>query len=203
MKLMKQVPNSVKFEKYRQNKGKSVIMMMVVVDEEGEEDEDEDEEGEEDQLNRGARAGLKHRAWRSSCRARHSVERDMSSELRRRGTFRICSGVSVTAVSISAKTSLVRRLFSGWEWSGAPRRSCLSFVLMLSSDQSGRIGSISRGFSALLEPSQRHDPWCTEGIKSTIQRLFEQSSAIISIHHHHRDDQVTCTRRAAQSAPDN
>ena len=36
--------------------------------------------------------------------------------------------------------------------SGAPRRSCLSFVLILSSDQSGRIASISRGF----RPSSSH-----------------------------------------------
>ena len=57
--------------------------------------------------------GLKHRAWRSSWSARHSVERDMSSELCRRSTLRVCRGVSVTAASISARTSLVRRRFSG------------------------------------------------------------------------------------------
>ena len=97
-------------------------------------------------INPDARTGLKHRAWRSSCNARHSVERDMSSELSRRSTVGVCRGVSVTAVSILAKTSLVRRRFSGRDSSGAARRSCLSFVLMLSSDQSGRIARISRGF---------------------------------------------------------
>ena len=97
-------------------------------------------------VSRGARTGTKHRAWRSSCRARHSVERDMSSELCRRSTLRVCRGVSVTETSISARASLVRRLFSGREWSGAPQRSSLIFVLMLSSDHSGRNASISRGF---------------------------------------------------------
>ena len=39
-------------------------------------------------VNLGAQTGLKHRmAWRSSCNAHHSVERDMSSELCRRNTF--------------------------------------------------------------------------------------------------------------------
>ena len=80
------------------------------------------------------------------------VERNMSSELCRRSTLRVCSGVSVTAVSISAKTSLVRRRFSGRDWSGAPRRRCLLFVLMLSSDQSGRNARISRAF----RPSSSH-----------------------------------------------
>ena len=73
-------------------------------------------------VNRGARTGLKHRAWRSSCRARHHVERDMSSELCRRSTLRVCRGVSVTAVSISARTSLVRRRFSRRDSSDVPRR---------------------------------------------------------------------------------
>ena len=75
----------------------------------------------------------------SSFRARHSVERDMSSELCRWSTLRVCRGVSVTATSISANTSVIRSRFSGRDSSGAPRRSCLIFVLMLSSDQSGRI----------------------------------------------------------------
>ena len=68
--------------------------------------------------------------WRSSCSARHSVGSDMSSELRRRSTLRVCRGVSVTDVSISANTSVVRRRFSGRDSSGAPRRRCLSFVLI-------------------------------------------------------------------------
>ena len=76
-------------------------------------------------VNRGARTGLKHRAWRS----RHNVERDMSSELCRRSTLTVCRGVSVTATSISVRTSLVRHLFSGRDLSGAPRRNCLIFVL--------------------------------------------------------------------------
>ena len=97
-------------------------------------------------VNLGARAGLKHRAQRSSCRARHSIERDMSSELCRRSTLRVCRGVSVTAVSISARTSLARRRFSGRDSSDAPRRRSLIFALMLSSDQSGRNARISRGF---------------------------------------------------------
>ena len=59
-------------------------------------------------VNRGARTGLKHRAWRSSCGARHNVERDISSELCRRSTLRVCRGLSVTATSISARTSLGR-----------------------------------------------------------------------------------------------
>ena len=41
---------------------------------------------------------------------------------------------------------------SGCDLSGAPRRSCLSFDLMLSSDQSGRNARISRGF----RPSSSH-----------------------------------------------
>ena len=89
-------------------------------------------------VNRGARTGLKHRAWRSSCSACHTVERDMFSELCRRSTLRVCRGVSVTATSISARSSLDRRLFSGRDWSGAPPLSCLIFVLVVSSDQSGR-----------------------------------------------------------------
>ena len=43
-------------------------------------------------VNLGARTGLKHRAWRSSYSARHSVERDMSSEPCRRSTLRVCLG---------------------------------------------------------------------------------------------------------------
>ena len=35
-------------------------------------------------------------------------------------------------VHVSAKTSIDRHHFSGRAWSGAPRRSCFSFVLMLS-----------------------------------------------------------------------
>ena len=97
-------------------------------------------------VNLGARTGLKHRARRSSCRARHSVERDVSCELCRRSTLRVCRGVSVTAVSISARTSLARRRFSGRGSSDAPRRRCLIFALMFSSDQSGRNARISRGF---------------------------------------------------------
>ena len=57
----------------------------------------------------------------------------------RRSAPRVCRGVSVSATTISANTSVVRRRFSGRDSSGAPRRSCLIFVLMLSSDQSGRI----------------------------------------------------------------
>ena len=53
---------------------------------------------------------------------------------------------------ISANTSVVRRRFSGRDSSGAPRRGCLSFVLMLPSDQSGRNARISRGF----RPSTSH-----------------------------------------------
>ena len=41
-------------------------------------------------VNRSARTGMKQRAWRSSCNARHNVERDMSSELCRRSTLRVC-----------------------------------------------------------------------------------------------------------------
>ena len=91
-------------------------------------------------VNLGARTGLKH----------HNVERDVSSELCRRSTLRVCRGVSVPAVSIWAKTSVVRRRFSGRDWSGAPRRSCLIFVLMLSSDHSGRNARISRGITPSL-----------------------------------------------------
>ena len=86
--------------------------------------------------------------WRSSCRARHNVAGDMSSELCRRSTLRVCRGVFVTAVSIS----LVRRHFSGRDWSGALRRRCLSFALMLSSEQSDRIARISRGFRSPRAP---------------------------------------------------
>ena len=103
-------------------------------------------------VNRGARTGLKHHAWRSSCRARHNVERDISSEVCRRSTLRVCRGISVTATSISANTSVVRRRFSGRDSSVAPRRRCLIFVLMLSSDQSGRNARISRG----CRPSSSH-----------------------------------------------
>ena len=38
-------------------------------------------------VNRGARTGLKHHAWRSSCNARHNVERDNSIGLCRRSIF--------------------------------------------------------------------------------------------------------------------
>ena len=96
-------------------------------------------------VNLGARTGLMHRARRSSCIARHSVERDMSCEHCRRSTLRVCRGVSVTAVSISARTSLARRRFSGRDSSDAPRRRCLIFALF-SSDQSGRNARISRVF---------------------------------------------------------
>ena len=72
-------------------------------------------------VNLGARTGLKYRAWRSLCSARHKVKRDMSSELCRRSMLRVCRGASVTATSISARTSLVRRRFSGRDPSGAPR----------------------------------------------------------------------------------
>ena len=108
----------------------------------------------------GVEIGQCGRSWRAvraetlrlGCNARHNVDRDMSSELCRRSTFSVCSGVSVTAVLTSAKISLVRRRFSGRDWSGAPRRRCLIFVLKLSSDQSGRNARISRGFRPLIEP---------------------------------------------------
>ena len=103
-------------------------------------------------VNRDARTGFKHRAGRSSRCARHSVERDMFNELCLRSTLGVCRGVSVAAVSISADTSVFRRRLSGRDWSGAPRRSCLIFVLMLSSDKSGRIAHTSRGF----RPSTSH-----------------------------------------------
>ena len=103
-------------------------------------------------VNLGARTALKHRAWRSSCNARHNVERDMSSELCRPSTLRVCRGVSVTGTSISAKTSLVRRRFSGRDSSGAPRRSCFSFVLMLSQRPVWPHRTHLAWFSALIEP---------------------------------------------------
>ena len=61
-------------------------------------------------VNLGARTGWKHRAWRSS-------------ELCRRSTLSVCRGVSVTAVSILARTSLV----SGRDWPREPRRSYFSW----------------------------------------------------------------------------
>ena len=115
------------------------------------------------------RTGLKHRAWRSSCRARHKVKRDMSSELCWRSTLRVCRGVSVTAASISAKTSVYRRRFSGRVSSGAPRRSCLSFDLMVPRPRWPYCVHFSTVFSPpratdateqrLPLPSQCHDPW--------------------------------------------
>ena len=81
-----------------------------------------------------------------------NVDDEEKKEMKKESTLRVCRGVSFTAVSISAKASLVRRRFSGRGSSGAPRRSCLSFDLMLSSDQSDRIARISRGPPALIEP---------------------------------------------------
>ena len=147
-------------------------------------------------VNLGVRTGSKHRAGRSSCRAGHNVERDMSSELCRRSTIRSCRGVSVSAVSISARTSLVRRRLSGRDSSGAPRRRCLSFVLMLSSDQSGCIARIARGFRpSTPRLMMQKFPHVKENIKNCLNNHYD---------HHRRDGQHTCTRRAAQkSAPDN
>ena len=98
-----------------------------------------------------SRTGLKHRAWRFSCRARHNVECDRSSELCRRSTLRVCRGVSVTATSNSANTSVIRRRFSGRDSSGAHRRRCLIFVLMLSRPVWPQCTHLA-WFSALLEP---------------------------------------------------
>ena len=142
-------------------------------------------------VNLDARTGLTHHAWRTSCSARHSVERDISSELCRRSTLKVCRGVSVTAVSISARTSLVRRRFSGQDWSGAPRRSFLSFVLMLSSDQSGSIARISRVFGPpraagtavqrlALPNATTHDAKVQRKIKNCLNN------------DHHLDGQLTC-----------
>ena len=129
--------------------------------------------------------GLEARAWRCSCSARHSVERDMSSELCRRSTLRVCHGFSVAAVSTSARTSLVRRRFSGRDWSGAPRRSCLIFVLMLSSDQSGR----NAWFSAVHEPLAKlgnvlHCPRPMTRELQTRERSSEEIKNCLSNHQH-------------------
>ena len=53
-----------------------------------EEQEEENEEEGFSAVNLSARTSLKHHGWRSSCKARHNVERYMSSELCRRSTFR-------------------------------------------------------------------------------------------------------------------
>ena len=142
-------------------------------DGDGDEDEDEDESGGGGRVTEGRRrerGGKKRRdreAKGKKIRTRTPNTYPMSCADEARS---VCRGVSVTAVSIWARTSLVRRRFSGRDWSGAPRRSCLIFVLMLSSDQSGRNASISRGFrpstshwrgaaeQRLALPSQRHDP---------------------------------------------
>ena len=65
------------------------------------------------QANLGAQTGLKHRAWRSSCRARHSVERKNVSERVRWIMPNVWRDASFTTVPISAKTLQVRCLFSG------------------------------------------------------------------------------------------
>ena len=155
-------------------------------------------------VNRGARAGLKHRACgERPCNARHSVERDMSSELCRRIMSRVWRGVSVTAVSISAK-NLTRSpplQRTGLVWSTTTqllelRLDALQRPVWLHRTHYAWFFGSPRATGAAEQrpalPSQRHDPWCTEGIKSTIQRLFEQSSASIII----VMTRLTCTRRA-------
>ena len=152
-------------------------------------------------VNRGARTSLKHRGSRSSCNARHSVERDMSSELCRRSSLRVCRCVSVTATPISANTSVARRRFSRRDSSGAPRRRCLIFVLMLSS-QSGRIARISRGFRfswSHWRRSQRHDPWVQK--LQTRERSKEEVKNCLSTHHHPSSSIVVMASSRARNAP--
>ena len=113
--------------------------------------------------------------------ARHNVERDMSSELRRRSTLRVCRGVSFAAVSISQHFPSFAAATAGGNWSAAPRRSCLIFVLMLSRDQSGHIARISRGFSALLQPLPQSTSRPMMQKFQHVRGLIEKSSSSIIV----------------------
>ena len=136
--------------------------------------------------NRGARTDLKHRAWRSSCRARHNVERDISNELCRRSTLRVCRGFSVTATSISANTSVVRRF---------RRTSTQMLDLRLDALQrpvwpqcthlawfSGPHRATGAAERRLALPSQRHDRWVQKLL--TREKSKEEVQNCLSNDHH-------------------
>ena len=133
------------------------------------------------------RTNLKYRAWRSSCGTRHNVERDMSSDLFRRSSFKNCRDVSFTSVSISIDTSIFRHRFSErhssdasrsatWAWSWySPAISLIVWQVLRANSELPRVTDVAEW--SLTLSSHRHVLWYesykTWTVKCRYQKVLE------------------------------